>query len=144
MDIDKNMTVHYQVTKEEKDLLWNGIFEYNTTIGPMLDYPPYEPFSILIRDDRNEVVAGILTKIYLKCIFVELLWVNDKHRKSGIGSKLLLDVEKTAKEKGCNFIHLDTFSFQAIDFYKKQGYIIFATIEDYPDDNKRYFLKKYL
>lgn len=144
MELDHTMTAHYQASKEEKELLWDGIIEYNKSVGPMLAYPPYEPLSIVIKDKGDEIIAGILTKSYLKCLFVELLWVSDKYRKSGIGSKLLLKVEKTAKEKGCKFIHLDTFSFQAIDFYKKYGYTVFATIDDYPDDTKRYFLKKYL
>ncbi len=138
------MTAHYHVTKDEIDFLWNGIFEYNKSMGPMLNYLPYEPVSIVIKDENRNVIAGILTKIYLKCIFVELLWVSDTWRKSGIGSKLLLEAETIAREKGCKLIHLDTFSFQAIGFYQKYGYSIFATIEDYPDNIKRFYLKKYL
>jgi GNAT superfamily N-acetyltransferase len=144
MELSNGLTIGYQVTKEEREFLWDSIIEYNKSTGPMLAHPPYEPFSIIIKDESNNIMAGILTKIYLKCVFVELLWVSDKHRKGGFGSKLLSSVEKAAKKKRCSFIHLDTFSFQAIDFYLKYGYEVFGVIEDYPDEIKRYFLKKYL
>lgn len=144
MDSENTFTVQYYATNEEREYLWNGIFEYNKLYGSMQAYPPYEPFSVLLRDREGKIIAGILTKIYLKCVFIELLWVDGSYRKSGLGSRLLMEVEKKAKEIGCSFIHLDTFSFQAIDFYKKYGYTQFATIEDYPEDIKRYFLKKYL
>ena len=83
-----------------------------------------------IKNKENEIIAGILTRIYLKAMFVEVLWVDEKYRKKGIGTELLNKVESYAKEIGCTFIHLDTFSFQAIDFYKKCGYSIFAVLED--------------
>jgi ribosomal protein S18 acetylase RimI-like enzyme len=110
----------------------------------MSAYPPYEPYRILLRNEANQIVAGILTKIYLKCMYVELLWLNEALRGHRIGSKLLEAVEGYARENGCRFIHLDTFNFQAIDFYRKQGYIVFGTLEDYPGDVKRYYLKKNL
>lgn len=77
-------------------------------------------------------------------MFVEVFWIDEQYRGRGIGTELLNKVETHAKDVGCTFIHLDTFSFQAIDFYKKCGYSVFAVLDDYPDDIKRYFLKKHL
>lgn len=144
MEFNKSLTLHFEASQEDISYLWNKIIEYNKSIGPMLRYPPYEPYRIIVRDDKNEIVAGILTKIYLNCMYVELLWLSEELRGNRMGSGLLEKVEGYAKEKGCTFIHLDTFSFQAIDFYKKCGYIIFGTLEDYPEEVKRYYLKKYL
>jgi GNAT superfamily N-acetyltransferase len=70
------------------------------------------------------------------------LWVKEKYRKEGYGSVLLNEVEKIAKEKGCNLVHLDTFDFQAKDFYLKQGYEIFGVLDDCPIEHKRYYMKK--
>lgn len=142
MEIDPAYSLHHEATQEEVDLLWEGINEYNKTIGPMLDFPPYEPYRIVLKDRQNQVVAGILTRIYLKCMAVELLWVSQGMRNQGMGSELLGLVEAHANELGCTFIHLDTFSFQAIDFYRKLGFSVFGTLDDYPGGVKRYFLKK--
>ncbi|MDH6374056.1 hypothetical protein M2444_005900 [Paenibacillus sp. PastF-3] len=40
------------------------------------------------------------------------------------------------------FINLDTFSFQAPEFYKKYGYKVIATIEDAPLGSKHFYYKK--
>ena len=144
MGLEDSMHIEINGSLEDANFVWNKIREFNRCTGPMLNYPPYEPYNIVLKNKENEIIAGILTRIYLKAMFVEVLWVDEKYRKKGIGTELLNKVESYAKEIGCTFIHLDTFSFQAIDFYKKCGYSIFAVLEDYPDDIKRYFLKKYL
>lgn len=61
------------------------------------------------------------------------------------GSSLLLEeVENDAKSKGAKLIHLDTFDFQAKEFYEKQGYIVFGILENCPEKHYRYYLKKVL
>ena len=144
MGFNESLTMHFEASQEDIGFLWDKIIEFNKSISPMLEYPPYEPYRIIFRNDKNEIVAGILTKIYLKCMYVELLWLNEKLRGNRMGSELLEKVEGYAKGKGCKFIHLDTFSFQAIDFYIKHGYEVFGTLEDFPEGVKRYYLKKYL
>lgn len=64
--------------------------------------------------------------------------------KQGYGTKLLEEAEKISREKNCSFIKLNTFSFQASEFYKKYGYKIIAVIENAPNKFKHYYLKKEL
>ncbi len=129
-------------TQEDINYLWEGITQYNLTIGPMSSYSVYKPYRLVIRDEKNVIIAGILTKIYLNSMHVELLWINQSYRKMGLGTKLLAEAEQTAIKNGCTFIYLDTFSFQAIDFYKKHCYEVFAVLCDFPDDIKQYYLRK--
>lgn len=144
MRLENSIHVDTNVSQEDVSFIWNKIREFNKYSGPMLNYPPYESYDIILRDQGNEIIAGIITRIYLKAMFVEALWIDEKYRRRGIGKELLNKVESHAKDIGCTFMHLDTFSFQAIDFYIKCGYSIFAVLEDYPDNIKRYYLKKYL
>ncbi|WP_419727432.1 hypothetical protein [Terrisporobacter petrolearius] len=58
--------------------------------------------------------------------------------------KITVCNRKIAKEEKCNLIHLDTFDFQAKDFYIKNGYEIFGVLDECPKNHKRYFLKKSL
>ena len=74
--------------------------------------------------------------------YIDTLWVDGKYRGKGLGSKLLAEVERTAKEKGCYLIHLDTFDYQAKEFYKKQDYKVFGVLEDCPKGHCRYYLRK--
>ena len=68
--------------------------------------------------------------------------MKEEARGLGYGSALLKEVERIAKEKGCNLVHLDTFDFQAKGFYIKQGYEIFGVLDNCPTDHKRYYMKK--
>ena len=57
---------------------------------------------------------------------------------------MLAKVEKIAKKYSANLVHLDTFDFQAKDFYLKHGYEVFGVLEDCPKCHKRYYMKKVL
>jgi len=53
------------------------------------------------------------------------------------------EAEKIAKLKQCEFIKVDTLSFQALDFYKKEGFEVFGVIEN-AGRHSHYYLKKNL
>jgi GNAT superfamily N-acetyltransferase len=93
--------------------------------------------------DRGTIIAGITSRIYRwGILYIEVLFVDENHRHKGLGSTLLKKVEQEAKEMGANLAHLDTYDFQALDFYLKHGYEVFGVLEDCPKDHKRYYLKK--
>jgi hypothetical protein len=52
--------------------------------------------------------------------------------------------EAEAKRRGCRFAELETFSFQALDFYKKNGYTVFGELDQVAGGHRWYFLKKSL
>ncbi len=72
---------------------------------------------------------------------VQYLFVEEQLRKLGYGKKLLYAAEKIAKEKACDFIKLDTLSFQALDFYKKLGFEVYGEIQN-AGRHTHYYLKK--
>ena len=45
---------------------------------------------------------------------------------------------------GCRYCFLDTFSFQAPQFYRDRGYKEAFTLDEYPISQKRYYLTKVL
>ena len=102
-----------------------------------------EEESELIVDTYGDIIVGINSKMYCwNCLYIDVLWVKEEYRKEGLGSKILNEIEKVAKDKGCYLIHLDTFDFQAKDFYLKHGYDIFGILDECPQRHKRYFMKK--
>lgn len=132
-------------TKEDVRYIDERIVEYNASQVPFGPSIPFSKINKHIKDEQGVIIAGINGLYYAwSCLYVEVLWVHQDYRQHGLGSKLLLDLEQTAKEHGCHLIHLDTFDFQAKDFYLKHGYEIFGVLEDCPKDHKRYYLKKSL
>jgi GNAT superfamily N-acetyltransferase len=125
---------------DDRELIDIGLGEYN---APFLRDPSYEYFGIFVREDVGTIRAGLIGNCYAGWLFVNLLWVDADLRRGGIGRGLIAEAERRAAALGCHSAWLDTFSFQAPEFYKKLGYREFARL-DYPPDHHRIFLKKQL
>jgi len=108
-----------------------------------LDKPEFQRLGIFVRDAHDDILAGLAGYTYAGWLFVENLWVSEAMRRRGLGREMMAQAEQRARERGCDSAYLDTFSFQAPDFYQKLGYVVFGTL-DYPRDQKRIFLKKQL
>ncbi|EJP6473717.1 GNAT family N-acetyltransferase [Clostridium sporogenes] len=130
-------------SSEESDLIVDRLVEYNLSKVPVKQEDTFLWINRVVEDTKGEIIAGILSKIYCwNCMYIDALWVKGQYRKDGLGTKLLKEVEKIAKDKNCKLIHLDTFDFQAKDFYVKHGYEIFGILDQCPENHKRYFMKK--
>lgn len=130
-------------SSEESDLIVDRLVEYNLSKVPVKQEDTFLWINRVVEDTKGEIIAGILSKIYCwNCMYIDALWVKEEYRKDGLGTKLLKEVEKIAKDKNCNLIHLDTFDFQAKDFYINHGYEIFGILDECPENHKRYFMKK--
>jgi predicted N-acetyltransferase YhbS len=77
-------------------------------------------------------------------LLINWLWVAEPYRKIGIGSRLLLGAEAAARERHCRGVYLDTFTFQAPQFYARHGYREFGRLSDYPPGHARIWLSKAL
>ena len=104
----------------------------------------HTPLNIVEYDADGQIVGGILGGTYWGWMYVDILWVDENHRRKGIGSKLLQKAESEAIRRGCHHVHLDTMSWQAPEFYQKHGYGIIGILPDIPSGNQKYLLMKAL
>lgn len=102
----------------------------------------YQPVGIFVRDDVGKAIGGLSGYALFDWLFVQFLAVPPELRGAGIGTELLNRAEAWARENGLIGIWLDTFAFGAPDFYKKRGFMVFATLEDHPIGKRRYFFKR--
>ena len=127
----------------DADYIIDRVVVYNLSQVPAEQETLFDTLDKKITDENGKIIAGCVARMYCwKVAYIDTLWVDEKYRDKGLGSKLLAEVEKSAKEKGCYLIHLDTFDFQAKEFYEKQGYSLFGTLEDCPKSHCRFYLKK--
>jgi GNAT superfamily N-acetyltransferase len=124
-----------------KEIVRGRLDLYNVAVTGLSDY---SPVALFLRDENDEVRGGLLGDIWGGWLRVALLWVAEALRGQGYGRTLLQAAERRAVERGCRHVYLDTFSFQAPDFYQKLGYEVFAEVEDWPLGHKHYFLRKQL
>lgn len=125
-------------SRENRKMLERAIDDFNARTVPGLD----QRFALLLRDAEGTLAGGLDGVIGWEWLFVDNLWVHDELRGQGYGRDLLLRAERRALQHGCRSAWLDTF--QALGFYRKCGYSVFGTLEDYPPGQTRYFLKKRL
>ncbi len=131
--------------EEDFPLIYQGLREFNVSKIPITQAEPFIDMSRKVVDETGTLIAGCIAEMYFwKIVSVEILWVDEAHRGRGLGRDLLLAVENAAREAGCTLIHLDTFDFQARDFYLKLGYEVFGTLKDCPEGHCRYYLRKKL
>ena len=92
-------------------------------------------------DNGEPAAAGFAGVNFWNIAFIEMLWVDVPHRNKGIGSRLLSDIEREAKENGACIVMLDARDWN-VDFFKKLGYKVYCTFEDYPNGYSKYKLLK--
>jgi 8-oxo-dGTP pyrophosphatase MutT (NUDIX family)/GNAT superfamily N-acetyltransferase len=132
------LTVEDRPSTEDCDGIGWALDAYNREF---LGETGYSRLGLFVRDDRGEIMAGLVASTYAGWLFVADLWVHADLRRRGIGGELLARAEQRAVEFGCHSVRLDTFSFQAPEFYPRFGYRLFAAL-DYPPRHRRYFLWK--
>ena len=93
-----------------------------------------------VTDSDGNIIAGCNLIIYCwKVADLDILWVEEKYRKQGIGSALIREAERAARKRGCHFMTLGTFDFQARPLYEKHGFAVCGTIEDCPTKGHTHF-----
>ncbi len=105
-----------------------------------------EEFVLKIENETGEIIGGCIATAYeyhWSRMFLNDLWVDERYRHHGIGSMILREVERIAREKGCRVVTLGTASFMARPFYEKHGYTVFTTLKK-PNGYLSYSLVKYL
>ena len=138
---DVKIEVRRDPSAEETDPIFNGLVEFNES---QVGDARFKEFGILASGESAAIIAGLLGHTLWNGFFISALWVAQAVRRKGIGRQLLARAEELALQNGCDHIHLDTFDFQAREFYVKNGFHLFGTIEDYPIAHKRYYLIKKL
>ena len=133
--------MNFNPSEEEINFVNNALRQFNDQkVGP----DNHVLLNIVEYDENKNVIAGILGGTYWGWMHIDILWVDEKYRGQGLGSKLLEAAESEARKRGCHFVHVDTMSWQAPGFYIKHGYKIIGELNDIPDGNKKYHLIKNL
>ncbi|RSJ78352.1 acetyltransferase [Streptococcus cristatus] len=98
----------------------------------------------LTREEEGRLIALLHAQQVLENIHIKALVVDKEHQKKGLGASLLAELEEKAEKAGVSSITLSTKSYQAKDFYIKQGYEIYASLEDVPQKGvtKYHFIKR--
>lgn len=101
-----------------------------------------QALDIYLEDEEGNLIAGLTGETFGNWLEIEYLFVKEDLRGQGIGSKILDQAEKEALVRNCTYSFVNTYQFQAPDFYKKHGYQEVFTLKEYPYSGKRYYFTK--
>ncbi len=139
---DPEIVLTEEVDKQLEALIDDGLSAYNDAVT---GYSDRRPLSVVVRDpESGEILGGAKGRTSLGLLFVELFWLPERLRGSGLGSRILRMMEEEGRRRGCRSAVLLTISFQAPDFYRRQGWRVFGEIPCDPPGTARVFMTKEL
>ncbi|MEU0027979.1 GNAT family N-acetyltransferase [Streptomyces sp. NPDC006335] len=149
--VSRMFRLETEVDKARQDLLRKRLRDANTAASPVLRAlrgTPGErelPLHVWALDDSGALAGGLVGHTWTNWLHVTYLWVDGQHRGARLGSQLLARAERLARRgRGCTAARVETWDFQAPEFYKKQGYEVVCVIPDYPPGITEYTLTKRL
>jgi ribosomal protein S18 acetylase RimI-like enzyme len=136
----------YKITEPtaiESEFIDQQIINYNLSKLSYENSDLFKDINLVVKNTDGEILAGLLgKKYYMNAAYIDTLWVDNNYRGKGLGTQLLKKFEGIVKTLNCHLIHLDTFDFQAPEFYEKNGYKIYGTLDDNPIGHKRFYYYK--
>jgi GNAT superfamily N-acetyltransferase len=135
-----DVRVNDAMSEADERTVVQGLLAFNEKwLGPSNEQPVR-----FVACDELGVVGGLLGHTRWSWLYVAKLWVDERGRGQGIGTKLLIAAEELARTRGCTDASLDTFEYQARPFYEKLGYELFGTLDGYPPGFRQFYLRKRL
>ena len=138
------MEITHQEVQEDRDFIRQKVVEHNKRSLPEQQRSPYGKTSFMARDEAGEIIGGITGTYFWQHMHIDFLWVDPSQQGSGIAAQLMASMEQYARELKCRLMTVDTFSFQAPGFYRKQGFREFGVLEDQPAGHSQHYFEKRL
>ena len=130
--------VKEDVSQEKSKILLDGL---NANSKEKRDLDPIDLFGFYVKDG-NKIIGGIQGIVMYGSVWIQLLWLSKNIRNKGYGKKMMQEVENFTKEKKCKMILVETFDFEALDFYKKLGFKVDFKREGFFKNCIFYYLRK--
>lgn len=140
--MEMRLQITSEINKADKQTVENALYTFNLKHFPVDLRGRYEEINLYLKDENGIVRGGILAEVCWNWLEIHTFMIDEDIRKTGFGTKLLAEIETIALEKECDFIKVDTLSFQALGFYEKNGYQVYGSIDNVGRDFENYYLKK--
>ena len=132
-------TLHDDPAAADAAVVDQGLGDANERAAPVSGVKRLACFARL---PDGRVVGGAVGRTWGECCELQQLWVDAAHRRKGVGTLLVREFERGAAGRGCTTFYLDTFSFQALEFYRSLGYEPKLEIPGFPESITKYVMLK--
>jgi GNAT superfamily N-acetyltransferase len=122
------LTVESDPAAADIHALGEALYAFNVAATGMTDG---KLFGIFLRDASGAVIGGANGWTWGGSCYVQHLFVPAPLRGQGHGRRLMAAIEAEAKARGCVKVILDTYDFQAPEFYRRLGFAVAATVAEH-------------
>ena len=133
--------ISFETNPSQNDLqvLDDGIIEY---AAQQKGQDPIELFAFFIRDENNNIMGGCGGEMMYGHLYIEHLWIAASLRGQGYGRALMKAVEELALKNKCGFVAVNTFDWEALEFYKRFGFFVEFERHGFLHNSVFYYLRK--
>jgi GNAT superfamily N-acetyltransferase len=132
------LTDHPQAS--ELAVIRRGLDQFNLAASGIDDQ---RPVALLVKDPTtHEVLGGLNGRTSRGVLFIDVFFLPEAMRGSGLGSRLLQMAEEEGRRRGCRIGLLHTNNFQAPGFYQKHGWREYGHFPSDPAGSRRIFFSK--
>jgi GNAT superfamily N-acetyltransferase len=101
------------------------------------------PVALLVKHPlTHDVVGGLTGRTSRGVLFIDMFFLPESMRGTGLGSQLLEMAEEEGRRRGCRIGLLHTNDFQAPGFYQKHGWREYGNFPSDPPGSSRIFFCK--
>jgi GNAT superfamily N-acetyltransferase len=127
---------------DELAVIRRGLDQFNLAASGIDDQ---RPIALLVKDPAtHEVLGGLNGRTSRGVLFIDVFFLPESMRGTGLGSSLLQMAEAEGRRRGCRIGLLHTNSFQAPGFYQKHGWREYGNFPSDPPGTRRIFFTKEL
>jgi GNAT superfamily N-acetyltransferase len=135
------VTIDYDDSADTAKAIRDGLTEFN---HKAVNFPEPIPVNVAVRDGDGALRGGIVARVALDTVYIDIVWIDDALRGGGHGRIMMERVEEKARALGAKLAWLYTLSWQARPFYEKLGYRVFGEMPFADGAHQRYFMRKEL
>lgn len=139
MDETYSVVAEEAPTPEDIHVVRRGLGRFNQDAGGLENS---EALTLFIRDATGQNLGGLLGYTIGALLQIDFLWLDERIRGKGLGTRLLRVAEEEAVARGCKMAGLRTFDFQAPRFYEKNGYVTFGELREVVGEHTLHFFRK--
>ena len=126
-------------TRIEGEYIKNKVIQYNMSILTDEVKQPMEEVSLVVKNEEGKIFGGVTGTMYFYHLHIDFYGLINQFVMTVMVANFYIKLKKLRRKKECRLILLDSFSFQAPEFYKKHGYREYGVVEDHPKGHSQHF-----
>lgn len=135
------LEARHDLSADEVDGLEDRIYAHNSAATGRHDG---EGLGFLAHDDEGALIGAVAGYTWAGVCEIQQMWVDEAHRGTGLGRRLLDMALEEAARRGALRVWLASYSFQAPGFYEKAGFRRMAELDGWPEGHVNVILCKTL